>query len=110
MIKSMIGFGLMASLMAGAGTGYAGEIGSVERGKEVYKTQRCAMCHAIAGAGNRRHPLDDVGSRLTPDVIRTWIVAPQEMDPKVRKKAYALPPEDLDALVAYLRTLQAPSQ
>lgn len=79
----------------------------VARGKEVYRQQRCRVCHSIAGDGNRRWPLDGVGSRLDEDAIRKWIVAPQEMQPGIRKRAYdRLPPADVDALVAYLMTLK----
>lgn len=82
----------------------------VARGKEVYRQQRCRVCHSIAGDGNRRWPLDGVGSRLDQDAIRKWIVAPQEMQPGIRKRAYdRLPPADLDALVAYLMTLKQPA-
>jgi len=81
----------------------------VARGAEVYRAQKCQACHAIAGAGNRRYPLDGVGSKLTDAQIRAWIVAPREMNPKVRKRAYdKLPKDDLDALVVYLTTLRTP--
>jgi mono/diheme cytochrome c family protein len=108
MKRTMLWCGLTAWLLVGgSGAVQAGDAAPIERGKEVYQAQRCATCHAIAGVGNKRHPLDDVGSRLTPDAIRKWIVAPKEMDPKVRKKAYdKLPPEELDALVAYLESLK----
>jgi mono/diheme cytochrome c family protein len=84
---------------------------ALDRGREVYKQQRCQTCHAIDGVGNRRYPLDGVGARLTEEQIRQWIVAPREMDPKVRKRAYdKLPKEDLDALVAYMRSLETPKK
>lgn len=79
----------------------------IARGKQVYAEQRCRACHAIGGEGNRRHPLDGVGARLDAAALRTWIVAPQEMDPAVRKPSYAtLPAADVDALVAYLASLR----
>lgn len=83
----------------------------IDRGREVYEQQRCQTCHAIEGVGNRRYPLDGVGVRLTEEQIRKWIVAPREMDPKVRKRAYdKLPKADLDALVAYMRSLETPKK
>lgn len=76
-------------------------------GRQVYESQGCAMCHSVAGSGNRRHPLDGVGGRLSRDDIRTWIVAPQEMQPGIRKKAYdSLPKGELEALLDYLQTLR----
>jgi len=100
-----------------AALAYAGSVGlagaraderpTIERGRQGYMEQRCKACHSIAGIGNKRHPLDDIGSRLTAEEIRKWIVAPREMDPKVRKMAYdKLPKTDLDALAAYLRSLK----
>jgi hypothetical protein len=49
-----------------------------------------------------------VGGRLDEKVLRNWVVAPQTMNPTVRKRAYdKLPKDDLDALVAYLRSLRS---
>jgi cytochrome c2 len=80
---------------------------TIELGIKVYARERCRTCHSIAGDGNRRSPLDGVGSRLTEEEIRTWIVAPQQMDPKVRKRPYKLPENELKAIVAYLASLKA---
>lgn len=79
----------------------------IARGQRVYEEERCRACHSIAGQGNRRYPLDGVGSRLTLDQLRKWIVAPREMDPKVRKRAYdKLSAADVEALVSYLASLR----
>src|SRR5689334_19167401 len=51
----------------------------IERGMKVYADQKCVACHAIAGKGNAKGALDDVGSRLKADEIRMWIVNPAEM-------------------------------
>jgi mono/diheme cytochrome c family protein len=84
-----------------------------EAGMKVYAAQKCSVCHSIAGKGNAKGPLDEVGSRLSADEIRQWIVNPAEMTKKTnapRKppmKAYAsLAKEDVDALVAYMQTLK----
>jgi mono/diheme cytochrome c family protein len=82
----------------------------IERGIKVYAAERCSSCHAIGGVGNRRYPLDGVGSRLTREKIQTWIVAPQEMDPRVRKRAYKLNNEDLEGLVTYILSLREPKK
>lgn len=93
--------------IAGATGSPTGSGDAITRGRAVYIEQRCGMCHSISGDGNTRSPLDDIASRLTDDQIRRWIVTPQEMDPAVRKRGYKLPPEDLDALVAYLLSLRS---
>ena len=85
----------------------------VARGEKVYAAQKCAICHSIAGKGNPKGPLDDVGSRLSAEEIRLWIVDPVAMTAKTKAarkppmKAYAsLPKDALDALVAYMQSLK----
>jgi mono/diheme cytochrome c family protein len=83
-----------------------------ERGQKVYAAQKCVACHSIAGVGNKRGALDGVASKLSADQIRQWIVNAPEMAAKTQStrkpvmKAYSLPKDDVDALVAYLQTLK----
>ena len=78
----------------------------VDRGREVYRDQNCRICHSIDGVGGR-YALDDVGTRLSDNLIRRWIVEPKSIDPKVAKPSYDhLSEEELQALVAYLATLR----
>ena len=85
----------------------------IERGQKVYAAEKCSVCHSIAGAGNKRGVLDGVGSRLTQEEVRLWIVAADEMTAKTKAprkpvmKSYAhLPKEDVEALVAYMMSLR----
>lgn len=79
----------------------------VTKGKEVFAAQKCSMCHAIEGKGNKNAPLDGVGSKLSADDIKKWIVSPKEMKADSKMKAYpSLAAEDLDALVTYLSSLK----
>ena len=83
----------------------------VAQGKTVFDAQKCSLCHAIAGRGNAKGPLDAVGSRVSAADIRKWIVSPKEMKSPTNRKpdmrAYPnLPAADLDALVAYMLTLK----
>jgi mono/diheme cytochrome c family protein len=95
---------------AWAATGQAAATGGApDRGATVYAAQKCSMCHALDGRGMAKGPLDGVGSKLSAEEIRQWIVNPAEMTAKTnatRKplmRAYPnLPKEDLDALVAFL--------
>ena len=86
---------------------------AIERGMKVYVDQKCSVCHAIAGKGNAKGALDGVGSKLSADQIREWIVHPAEMTKKTKAerkppmRAYPnLPKEDVDALVAYMLSLK----
>ena len=83
------------------------------KGEQVYAAQKCSMCHSIAGVGNKKLPLDKVGAKLSPDQILEWIVAPAAAAAKAKStakpvmKAYPnLPKPDLDALVAYMKSLE----
>lgn len=80
---------------------------SVEAGRKVYISLRCAACHSIGGEGNPRNPLDGVGSLLTAEDIRDWIVSPGEIDPDIRKPDYSnLSQHELDVLVKFLQNLK----
>lgn len=101
----------VAGLLAGALSAPAGALAQdgakVARGKEVFSAQKCFMCHAAEGKGNKNAPLDGVGSKLKPEEIRKWIVSPREMKADSKMKAYpSLTADDLDALVAYLASLK----
>jgi mono/diheme cytochrome c family protein len=85
----------------------------IERGAKVYAAQKCQMCHAIEGKGNKNGALDGVGSKLKPEEIREWITDAPGMTAKhkaTRKplmKSYpSLSKDDLDALVTYLASLK----
>jgi len=86
---------------------------AVDRGQKVFAAQKCTICHSVAGQGNKKGLLDGVGSKLSADEIRQWLVNAPEMAAKSKAerkpamKAYAsLAKEDLDALVAYLQSLK----
>ena len=100
-------------IVAFAGTAAAQDAAKIEKGKQVYAAQKCQVCHSIAGVGNKKGALDQVGSRLKDEEIRQWIVAAPEMTAKTKAerkppmKAYAsLAKEDVDALVTYLASLK----
>ncbi len=82
------------------------------KGEKVYADQKCSVCHSIAGKGNAKGPLDDVGSKLSAADIRSWMTDAKGMSEKsnaTRKppmKQYSLDKDDLDALIAYLTTLK----
>ena len=101
---------LMLPLSASAGQQATAE--QIAHGAKVYAAQKCMICHSIAGAGNKKLPLDGVGTKLTTEQIREWTVDPMAAAKKVNStvkpvmKAYKLAPDDLDALVAYLKSLE----
>jgi mono/diheme cytochrome c family protein len=84
------------------------------KGEGVYNAQKCSVCHAVAGKGNKANPLDGVGAKLSADDTRAWIVDPIQMatktssskKPPMPKKWANLPAAELDALVAYMQSLK----
>ena len=85
----------------------------IEKGEKLYATSKCSTCHSVAGKGNKKGPLDEVGSKLKAEDIRQWLINPNEMTAKTKStrkpfmSSYAkLPKEDIDALVAYMLSLK----
>jgi len=84
------------------------------KGEGVYNAQKCSVCHAVAGKGNKANPLDGVGAKLSAGDIRAWIVDPVAMTaktgstkkPPMPKKWASLPAAELDSLVAYMQSLK----
>jgi len=112
LFATLLGAALLTTAAAGARGARTQDQAQIERGQKVYVAQKCGTCHSIDGKGNRKGPLDDVGSKLTEEELRLWIVDAPAMTAKTnaaRKppmKSYKLPEEDLDALVAYMRSLK----
>ena len=88
------------------------------QGRDVFLTHSCIMCHTIRGtdAGSRMGPdLTHLASRKmiaaetlpnTTGALAGWIVDPQRIKPGNKMAPNPLAPDDLNALVTYLRTLQ----
>jgi cytochrome c oxidase subunit 2 len=91
---------------------------TARRGREVFLTSSCVMCHAIQGtpAGSRIGPnLTHLAGRRTiaagalPNTrgnLAGWIVDPQRIKPGARMPPNQLAPDDLHALLAYLESLE----
>ena len=80
----------------------------VEQGSALFTAQKCALCHSVAGKGNKKGALDDVGARLKGDEIRAWLTNPDAMREKTKAtrtpamKDPKLAKDQVDALVAFL--------
>ena len=85
---------------------------NIAKGQQVYADQKCGLCHSIGEKGNKKGPLDGVGSKLSAADIRLWMTDAKAMTAKTKAtrkpdmKAYTLPKEDLDALVTYMLSLK----
>jgi ubiquinol-cytochrome c reductase cytochrome b subunit len=78
----------------------------VQQGAQLFHSKGCQFCHAVAGQGGQRGPsLTNVADRLTPAQLTITILNGRRNMP-----AYAsiLTPEEVNALVAFLQSRQAP--
>jgi len=107
---------MMFRVMAGVTLGLAlaatvaAQDAKVAKGEKLFADQKCTLCHSVGDKGNKKGALDGVATKLKADEIREWIVDAKGMTAKTKAtrkpemKAYALPKDDVDALVAYLST------
>lgn len=90
----------------------------IERGREVYQAQQCNTCHVLpTGTDGQSYDVGTGGVFDTPTVNWLWLSAPYFHDgrattleevfalPGAHQLQMTLPPDDIDALVAYLLTL-----
>ena len=85
----------------------------VAKGATLFADQKCTLCHAVAGKGNVKRPLDAAGARLDAATVKLWLTDPKAAEAKTGKKGTptmksfaTLPQEDIDALVAYVMSLK----
>ena len=108
MMRSAIGLAMIGLATAAS----AAPQDATAQGAKVFTAQKCSLCHSIAGKGNTKGPLDEVGSKLSDGDIRAWITDAKGMTEKSKAprkpamKAYTLPKEDVDALGVYLSSLK----
>ena len=103
---------MAAAVCVGFASAAAAQDAKVTKGQALFAEQKCSLCHAIGGKGNAKGPLDGIGAKLSADEIRAWITDAKGMTAKTKAtrkpemKAFTLPKDDVDALVAYLSTLK----
>jgi cytochrome c oxidase subunit 2 len=88
------------------------------RGRELFLSGSCMLCHAIQGTTAQARKAPDLthvagrdtlaAGRLanTPENMKSWIADPQKLKPGVNMPAHPMAPQDLDALAAYLGGLR----
>ncbi len=80
------------------------------RGAQVYAEKNCAYCHQVFGRGGRREGPDMsvVANRgRTPEWTRRFILNARIYQPGTTMPRYEMPLEDLEALSAYLLSLDS---
>jgi mono/diheme cytochrome c family protein len=108
----MLRAAIYVAILGIAGAASAAAADSVAKGEKLFVDQKCTLCHSIGDKGNKKGPLDDVGAKLKAGEIREWMVDAKGMTAKTKAarkpemKAYTLPKEDVDELVAYLTAMK----
>jgi hypothetical protein len=84
----------------------------VARGRAVLEAQGCLRCHAVAGVGNMRAPLDGVGARRDAAGLHAWTVGTPALADSLpasvfrAKQGYqTMPAGEMEALIGYLGSL-----
>jgi cytochrome c oxidase subunit II len=92
--------------------------GEAARGKSLFESTACAMCHTIQGTiaqGKHAPDLTHVAGRETlaagalpntPQSLASWIADPQRIKPGSNMPAVPMSAQDRQAIVAYLETLK----
>jgi cytochrome c oxidase subunit 2 len=98
--------------------GAARQSDSVAESRRIFETTACVNCHTVSGTsahGTFGPDLTHLMSRetvgagaapLTQDNLRQWIMNPDTFKPGSKMPAMQLKPGQLDAVTAYLLTLE----
>lgn len=87
------------------------ETGQHAPGHAVMEREGCLRCHAVAGSGNPRRPLDGVGDRRDAAGLHAWIICEGEAAEQMpsglcetKQGHLAIADDDMAALIAYLES------
>jgi cytochrome c2 len=77
------------------------------KGKELFATQKCSVCHTVGASGGKLGPdLTAVGTRRNAEWLKKYLPKPQAFDPKNKMPPVQATGQDLNDLVAYLTSLK----
>lgn len=78
---------------------------AAEQGKLIFDS-RCLRCHAVDGAGGKKGPdLSHISSSRDVDWLTRFMTNPQAVDPDNKMPQVFLRPEELSAVVEYMKAL-----
>jgi cytochrome c2 len=77
------------------------------KGEQLFK-QKCTMCHVVKGKGGQIGPeLTKIASSMKEADIKSQLENPKKRNPSTSMPSFkSLPKSDMDALIAYLKTLK----
>ncbi len=102
--------GVVAIIAAFAAAAQAPDPKLVAKGQTLAVKHKCSMCHLVAGKGGKiGKPLDGVSELRDEAALRRILMNPAKEfpDEKIKMPPVAWAPGEVDAVVAYLKTLKA---
>ena len=79
----------------------------VGAGQSVYAEKKCSLCHEIDGKGGKfGGDLSHVGSKREGAWLKRFMRDPMTLKPAAKMKPFTGTNDELEALVAYLRSLK----
>jgi mono/diheme cytochrome c family protein len=113
MIRSFaLGIAAGMCVIAFAAPASAQDAAKIKMGAALFTSQKCVMCHSIAGKGNPKGAMEPALAKMTPEDVRQWIVDPEGMRKKTKStrepamKEVKLTKDQVDGLVAYLTSIK----
>jgi cytochrome c553 len=106
---------IVAILIAGTVAFLAAQdAAQVAAGRAIFAEKKCNMCHLAEGKGNKMYSLHGVAAKMSEADIRKWLTSPAEMEAKLKSppklkmssRKVDLRPNEVDALVAYVKSLK----
>lgn len=82
----------------------------VAKGKELFKTNKCSVCHKVGSTGGKLGPdLSNEGNKRKEAWLQSYLPNPKSINPKNVMPAVKLKDADLKALIAYVLSLKTGS-
>jgi cytochrome c2 len=104
---ALVGILIVAAPMARAGSASGAPSADPVKGEQVYKAQKCSVCHRIGNTGGKMGPdLNKVGATRDKAWLAAYLANPKGENPKNKMPAVKVKGADLDNLVDYLLTLK----
>ncbi|MBI4714982.1 MAG: cytochrome c [Nitrospirae bacterium] len=92
----------LTGLTAGSALG-----ADAEKGKKLYESKRCGLCHLIQGQGGKKGPdLSTVGSKRDGDWLTKFLKEPKKVVPGAMMPPVKGTDEEIADLAAYMLSLK----
>ena len=94
---------ILCSLLIGIAAPVLAQAGPAENGKALVESEKCAICHKAGGMGQ---PMESLAGTKDDAFLKQAILDPKKaIGPKVRMPAYKLTDEEVQGVIAYLRSI-----